>query len=181
LGLVGFGRSGRLVAEKMSGFNMTTLAYDPYVSAETMAEVGARKAELDDVLSRADFVLLHCPYTKETHHLIGERELRLMKPTAILVNTTRGSVIDEPVLIRALTEGWIAAAGLDVFEQEPVDPDNPLLKLDNVVATPHIAGASDQSQETRWRLSVETVVAFSRGHWPPSYVNPGVKPRWELT
>jgi phosphoglycerate dehydrogenase-like enzyme len=90
-------------------------------------------------------------------------------------------VVDEPALIRALTEGWIAAAGLDVFEQEPVDPENPLLKLDNVVATPHIAGASDRSGETRWRLSVETVVAFSRGHWPQSYVNPGVKPRWELT
>jgi phosphoglycerate dehydrogenase-like enzyme len=131
-------------------------------------------------LAESDFVSLHCPLTPDTYHLIGERELRLMKPTAILINTARGPVVDEPALIRALTEGWIAAAGLDVFEQEPPDPDNPLFKLDNVVATPHVAGQSDEDQERAWRLATDSALAMARGQWPRSYVNRTVKPRLNL-
>ena len=103
-----------------------------------------------------------------------------MKPRAILINTSRGPVVDEAALTRALTEGRIAAAGIDVLEQEPPRADNPLFSLDNVVITPHIAGYTDQSLEDSWRLSVETAVALAQGRWPRSYVNHNVKPRWRL-
>ena len=103
-----------------------------------------------------------------------------MKPHAILTNTSRGPVVDEAALVRALREGWIAGAGLDVFEQEPAAADNPLLSMDNVVVTPHIAGYSDVYMDTCWALSVETALAFARGCWPRSYVNPDVEPKWKL-
>ena len=180
LGLVGFGLIARLVAKKMRGFDLTLLAYDPYVSAEAMAKEAVRAASLDELLASSDFVLVHCPLTQETFHLIGERELRRMKPSAILINTARGPVIDEPALVRALTEGWIAAAGLDVLEQEPPAPDNPLFKLSNTVLTPHVAGQSDEDQQLCWRMSVEAAIAFAQGRWPHTYVNRGVKPRLNL-
>jgi phosphoglycerate dehydrogenase-like enzyme len=121
------------------------------------------------------------PLIEETRHLIDERALRLMKSHAILINTSRGSVVDETALIRALQEGWIAAAGLDVFEQEPVSPDNPLLQLDNVVLTPHIAGYSDIFHDCYWRYSVETALALADGLWPRSALNRAkVTPRWPL-
>jgi D-3-phosphoglycerate dehydrogenase len=180
LGLVGFGHIARLVARKMSGFDLTILAHDPYVTAETMAGAGVQAVPFDELLSSSDFVSIHCPLLDSTYHLIGERELRLMKPEAILINTARGPVVDEPALLRALQEGWIAAAGLDVFEQEPTPADNPLLKLDNVVATPHIGGYSDEFWDNFWRFSVETVIHLSKGRWPRSYVNHDVKPRWNL-
>ncbi len=180
LGLVGFGHAARLVAKKMSGFDLTTLVHDPYVDAEVITAAGAQPATLDEVLAQSDFVLLHCPLNAQTFHLIGERELRLMKPTAMLINTARGPVVDEPALVRALTEKWIAAAGLDVFEQEPPDPANPLFAMDNVVVTPHTAGESDEDRALAFRLSAESVVAFAQGRFPRSYVNRSVKPRWAL-
>ena len=180
LGLIGFGHIARLVTRKLSGYEMTVLAHDPYVSAELMADHGVQAASMDQVLSGSDFVSLHCPLLDETHNLIGERELRLIKPRAILINTSRGPVVDEAALYRALTEGWIAAAGLDVLVQEPPAADNPLFGLDNVVLTPHIAGYSDESLDNSWRFSVETVLDLAQGRWPRSYVNPGVKPRWQL-
>ena len=99
----------------------------------------------------------------------------------MLINTSRGSVVDEAALVQVLMEKKIAGVGLDVFEEEPASPDNPLLKLDNVVVTPHTAGQSDLSHEKQWRLSVETAISFSKGRWPRSYVNRGVNPRWELS
>src|SRR5262249_52752506 len=132
---------------------------------------GVTAATLHDLLTASDFVSLHCPLTAQTRHLIGARELRLMKPTAILLNTSRGPVIDEPALVRALREGWIATAGFDVLENEPPSSDNPLLKLDNVVLTPHVAGYSANGVEIRWRLSVETLLALARDQAPPSWVN----------
>jgi D-3-phosphoglycerate dehydrogenase len=181
LGLVGFGRVPRLLARKLSGFELTVLAFDPLVSAELMAQHGARAASLDEVLSGSDVVSVHCPLTPQTRHLIDERALRLMRPTAVLINTARGPVVEEAALTRALTEGWIAAAGLDVLEQEPARPENSLLQLDNVVITPHIAGYSDGYAEAGWRLSVETVIALARGRWPRAYVNRPDRPRWDLT
>lgn len=181
LGLVGFGHAARLVAKKMRGFEMTLVAHDPYMSADVMAREGVRAANLDSLLSGSDFVFVHCPLTKETYHLLGERELRQMKPSAILINTARGAVIDEPALVRALTEGWIAAAGVDVLEQEPPSPNHPLFKLNNAVITPHIAGYSDEHQEIAWRLSVEAAIALAQGRWPRSCVNRAVKPRWNLS
>ena len=180
LGLIGFGHIARLVTRKLSGYEMTVLAHDPFVSAELMADHGVQAASMEEVLSGSDFVSVHCPLLATTHKLIGERELRLMKPRAILINTSRGPVVDEVALFRALTEGWIAAAGLDVLVQEPPESDNPLFSLDNVVLTPHIAGYSDESLDNSWRLSVETVLDLAQGRWPRSYVNPGVKPRWQL-
>ncbi len=180
LGLVAFGLIGRLVAKKLRGFDLNLLAYDPYVSADMMARESVRSVGLDELLSTSDFVFLHCPLTKDTYHLIGERELRLMKPTAILINTARGPVVDEPALVRALTEGWIAAAGLDVVEQEPAAPDNPLFKLENTVITPHTAGQSDEDVGLCWRLSMEAALAFAQGRWPHSYVNRSVQPRLKL-
>ncbi|MSP12143.1 MAG: C-terminal binding protein [Chloroflexi bacterium] len=180
LGLVGFGHIARLLVRKLRGFELTVLAHDPFVSAEVMESFGVRPASLEEVLSQSDFVSLHCPLLKSTHHLMSEREFKLMKPRAILINTSRGPIVDEAALLRALTEGWIAAAGLDVFEEEPTPPGNPLLKLDNVVATPHIAGYSDRYLELFWRYSMETAIDLSKGRWPRSYVNRSVQPRWNL-
>lgn len=181
LGLVGFGHIARDVARKLSGFKMNMLAHDPFVTAEEMAAQGVQSALLETVLAQADFVSLHCPLTPATTRLIGEPELRRMKPTAILINTSRGPIVDEPVLVRALTEGWIAGAGLDVFEQEPLAPSHPLLNLENVVLTPHSAGLSGDGMEPRWRASVESVLALARRRWPPSSVNRDVKPSQQFT
>ena len=180
LGLVGFGHAARLVAKKLSGFELKTLVFDPFLPPEVISAAGAQPAALDDLLAQSDFVSLHCPLTPQTHHLIGERELKLMKPRAILINTARGPVVDEPALVRALSEQWIAAAGLDVFEQEPPDPANPLLSMDNVVVTPHTAGESDEDRDRAYQLSVDSIVAFAQGKFPRSYVNRSVKPRWPL-
>jgi D-3-phosphoglycerate dehydrogenase len=177
LGLVGFGHIAQMVARKLSGFEMDVIVYDPYVSAEALAAHAVRLVELDQLLVQADFVSLHCPLTPETRHLIGERELRLMKPTAILLNTSRGPVVDEAALVQALREHRIAAAGLDVLESEPPPPDNPLFSLDNVVLTPHVAGYSADGLALRWRYSVKTILAIARNEPPPSCVNrPAVKP-----
>ncbi len=180
LGLVGFGRIARMFARKVSGFEPTVLAYDPALAPEVIAEGGARPAGLDELLSESDVVSVHCPLTPETRHLIGERALRRMKPTAVLLNTARGPAIDEAALARALAEGRIAGAGLDVLEQEPPDPANPLLGLDNVVITPHIAGYSDEYLERSWRLSLETVLALAKRRRPLSCVNRPAEPRWQL-
>ncbi len=180
LGLVGFGHVGREITRKLSGFEMTVLVHDPYVDPQVMAAHGALSRPLDAVLSESDFISLHCPLTPKTIGLIGERELRLIKPTAILINTSRGPVVNEPALIRALQEHRIAAAGLDVFAAEPPAADNPLLKLENVVLTPHGAGYSTNGVELRWRHSIETVIALARRRWPPSCVNPTVRPQREL-
>jgi D-3-phosphoglycerate dehydrogenase len=177
LGLVGFGHAAREVVRKLRGFDMRVLAYDPFVPAETISAHGVTATGLRDLLAESDYVSLHCPHTADTRHLIGERELRQMKPTAVLLNTSRGPVIDESALVQALREGWIAAAGLDVLEIEPPAPDNPLLRLDNVVLTPHVAGFSIDGVEARWRLSVETVLALARREAPRSWVNrPGDAP-----
>jgi D-3-phosphoglycerate dehydrogenase len=178
LGLIGFGHIAKLVAHKMSGFDMRMISHDPVVRPEAMAALGVEAADFDDLLKRSDYISIHCPLLPSTHHLINERALRLMKPTAVLINTSRGPVVDEPALIRALSEKWIAAAGLDVFEQEPIDPANPLLKLDNVVVTPHIAGYSDVFWHNFWKHSVDTAIDMSKGRWPRSYVNRDVQPRW---
>ncbi|MFN8007692.1 MAG: hydroxyacid dehydrogenase [Terriglobia bacterium] len=180
LGLVGFGQVPQTICRRIRGYEMKVLAFDPYVPSKVMEQAGVRSVSLDELLSQSDYVSLHCPATRETFHLIKERELRLLKPTAILINASRGSVIDEPALIRALTERWFRGAGLDVFEQEPINPNNPLLKLENVVITPHIAGSGEGTAEARWDLSIETLIDLSRKRWPRSFVNKQVKPRWEL-
>ena len=180
LGLVGFGRIGRLVVRKLGGFEMTFVAYDPYVSAAEVERHGARQMELEELLAASDFVLLLCRLTPETRGLIGESELRKMKRNAILVNVSRGAVVDEDALFRALSERWIAGAALDVMGSEPPDPGSPLLGLSNLIITPHVGGMAGDWPDCSWRALCRALVAMSKRRWPDSVVNKGeVEPRWK--
>lgn len=179
LGLIGFGRVGQRIVQKLTGFGMNFLAYDPFVSAADMQRGGAWPVTIEELLSQSDFVSIHCNLTPQTRGLIKERELRMMKKNAILVNVSRGAVVDEQALYRALSEGWIAGAALDVMEKEPPDADNPLLGLDNVIITPHVAGKSSSSPNSGWRAMCAALVTMSKHRWPDSVVNKGVKPRWQ--
>src|SRR5262249_57991983 len=142
IGLVGFGFIGRDLARKCRlGFDMTVHAYDPYADPDEIARQGALPvADLDPLLRASDFVSLHLPLTDATRHIIGQRELRLMRPHSYLVNLSRGGTVDEPALVRALSEGWIRGAGIDVFDREPAPDDHPLYSMENVVLTAHIGG-----------------------------------------
>src|SRR5262245_43634834 len=142
------------------------LAHDPFVTAHEAARHGVRIASLVELLSGADIVSLHCPLTPDSRHLIDEQALRRMKPTAVLINTARGSIVDEQTLTKALTEVWIAGAGLEVLEKEPLDEPSSLLRLDRFVITPHIVAYSDEYLTNCWWLSVETVIALVEGLWP---------------
>src|SRR5581483_6425950 len=176
VGLLGFGHAARALAARLRGFEVALLAHDPFVPADLLDRHDARGVAFDELLARADFLSIHVPLTRRTRHLIGERELRRMKPTALLVNTARGGIIDEQALVRALEHRWIAGAGLDVLEQEPPPPDHPLIGRPNVVLTPHIGGFSDRFRAICWEQSVDAAVALARGRWPRAYVNPDVRP-----
>jgi D-3-phosphoglycerate dehydrogenase len=180
LGLVGFGRIPRLVARKLSGFELSMLAFDPYADGSEFDRLHVRSVDLDALLQESDFVSVHCPLTPATFHLFDAQRLQRMRPHAVLVNTSRGPVIDEQALVRALREGWIGGAGLDVLEQEPPAPDNPLFALPNAVITPHIAGYSDEYLDRSWQFSVQTALDLASGKWPRSCVNRDVRPRWTL-
>ena len=144
--IVGFGRIGSRAAPRCLGFDMQVLVYDPYVDAAVIGGAGCRKVtDLDAALPTADFVCIHCPKTSETLGMFNAARFARMKPGAFIVNTARGGIIDEPALHAALTSGQIAAAGLDVFEVEPTPADNPLLKLDNVITSPHMAGVTTEA------------------------------------
>jgi phosphoglycerate dehydrogenase-like enzyme len=166
LGIVGLGRIGRAVAERARGFGLQMLAADPVVSRDVADSIGVQLVPLDDLLRGSDFVSIHVPLSPATRGLVGERELRLMKASSLLINTSRGPVCDEAAVIRALREGWIRGAGLDVFEVEPVSPDNPLLTMDNVVLTPHIASASDVSNRDRRTEAAGEVLRVLAGGRP---------------
>ena len=166
LGIVGFGRIGRAVARRALGFNMRVLYHDALrADAAVERELSATATDLETLLREADFVTLHTNLTPETRHLIGERTLRLMRKSAIVVNAARGPIVDEAALARALREGWIAGAGLDVFEEEPrIHPD--LLPLQNVVLAPHIASASRDTRIAMATLAVRNCVAVLEGKAP---------------
>ena len=174
LGIIGLGRIGQAVARRAKGFNMKILYYDVVRMREVEEELGVEYAPLERLLRESDYVSIHVPLMPETRGLIGERELRLMKRTAILVNTSRGPVIDQRALFRALKEGWIAGAGLDVFEKEPIDPDDPLLKLENVVLTPHIGSASHETRSKMAELTATGIIKVLRGERPENLFNPEV-------
>ena len=151
--IVGFGRIGTRVAKRCLAMEMTVLVHDPYVAAETIRAAGCEPAaDLDAALPRADFVTVHCPKSKETIGMFGAARIARMKPTAYLVSTARGGIVDEAALHKALSTGVIPAAGLDVFEKEPPDADNPLFKLPNLIASPHIAGVTKEAMD---RMAVE--------------------------
>jgi D-3-phosphoglycerate dehydrogenase len=179
MGLIPFGRIPRAMARRAQGFGMSVIAYDPYVSAEAFRAAGVEQVSLEDVFRRADFVSCHLPLSKETFHLIGDAQFRLMKPTAYFLSTGRGKVVDEPALIAALQEGRIAGAGLDVLEQEPPDPNNPLLHMSNVAMTPHLGSLSDVSIVERRRLVANQTIAALQGVVPANVVNPKALPAWK--
>ena len=143
VGVLGIGNIGRQVARRVQGFDADVQYYDLYpLSEERERELDVRRVSLDELFRSSDILTCHTPLTPQTHHIVNRERLAMMKPTAVVINTSRGPVVDEAALIEALQEGRIAGAGLDVFEQEPVDPANPLLQMDNVVVTPHIAGTT---------------------------------------
>jgi glyoxylate reductase len=171
IGIVGMGRIGRAVARRAKGMNMKILYYDVLRNEDVEKQLGAEHVDLETLLSESDFVTLHVPLLPSTRHLINEERLRMMKKTACLVNTSRGPVVDETALYRALSEGWIWAAGLDVWEGEPTDPDNPLLTLENVTATPHIASASYETRTKMALMAAQNLVEILEGRVPPNLVN----------
>ncbi len=180
LGLVAFGNIARAVARRGQGFGMRVLAYDPFVAPEAMAALGVAHRSHDELLGEADFVSVHAPHSKGTHHLIGGGQFTLMKPSAIFVNTGRGKVVDEPALIRALQQARIAGAGLDVLEEEPPEPNNPLLKMPNVIVTPHMASYSDEANVARRRRVGQEIAAALTGRRPRNVVNKVVLERLAL-
>ncbi len=180
LGLIGFGRIAREVVRKASGFNLKVLACDPLVDAADMAKMGVQSVTLDELLEQSDYVSLHCPWMDSTQHLIDERRLRQMKDSAVLINTGRGPLVDESALIVALRSGWIGGAGLDVLEQEPPEADNPLLRMDNVVVTPHTASAVEYYPRIFWETAVQTLIEMAQDRLPLWYVNPQAEPRWKV-
>lgn len=175
-GLIAFGKIGKLIWQRVKGFGCRGLVYDPYVPREAISAAGATPVGLDDLLQAADIVHVQSPLTPQTHHLIGPRELRLMKPTAILTNTARGPIVDDKALYQALAEGWIAAAAVDDLEEEPAkirgwQPTNPLLQLPNCIVTPHTAWYSEQAVEEVKRISATEIARVLSGLKPLFPVN----------
>jgi D-3-phosphoglycerate dehydrogenase len=174
LGFIAFGHVARAVALRARAFGLHMLAYDPYVEELVMSQYGVEPVDLSELLQRSDIVSMHAPATPEAHHMLTEHHFRQMKPEALFINTGRGPTVDEQALIRALREGWIAAAGLDVLEEEPPAADNPLLKMDNVILTPHVASASARFDPVRKRRVGQEIALVLSGRWPRSCVNPSV-------
>jgi len=171
LGLVGMGEIGTRVARIAKGFDMKVLVFDPYLSPEIIRQVGAEPADLPSLIRQSDYVSVHAPLSAETRHLIGEKEIELMKPTAYLINTARGAVVDEKALVTALRRKKIAGAGLDVFAVEPLPAHSPLLKLDNVVLTPHIGGATEEAVAEVSRVTAEECARIVQREVPVNLVN----------
>ncbi len=172
LGLIGFGRIGRAMARRAQGFNMRVLYYDPYVTPAD--DLGAEATDLETLLSESDFVSLHVPLTDDTYHLIGGPQLQRIKPTAVLVNTARGGVVDPDALYVALRDGQLAYAALDVTEPEPIPTDHPLLTLPNCLIVPHLGSASVTTRKRMALLAAENLLAGLRGERLPHCVNPQV-------
>lgn len=179
LGLLGFGRTAKAVARKLSGFGLEILAHDPYAAAGESG-FAVRMVALGELLSASDLISIHVPLTAETRGLLGEAQFQAMKPSAILVNTSRGAVCDEAALLRALEERRIGAAALDVFETEPLAPGHPFKALDNVILTPHYAGRSEDSMIDLRTTVADSAEALLKGFWPPFPANPDIVPRTPL-
>jgi D-3-phosphoglycerate dehydrogenase len=179
VGVVGFGNIGSRVGEICrTGFSMRVLAHDPYLGDGEIRERGGEPFSLDDLLRQSDFVSVNTPLSAQTTGLIGLRELRLMKPTSFYITTARGEVTDERALIQVMNEGAIAGAGVDVWDPEPPSPDNPLLKMDNVIACPHVAGVTMQAHHDAEVSGAHQWIGIFRGERPPRLQNPDVWPRY---
>jgi D-3-phosphoglycerate dehydrogenase len=174
LGLVGYGRIARAVQAKLAGFELATLAYDPFVSPDDIRANGAEPVDLPTLLRKADLISLHAPLTSETRHLIDRAALRLVKPTAVLVNTARGGLIDTAALLEALDDDRLAAAGLDVHEVEPLPADHPIRSAKRAIVLDHAGWYSEESIQALQRGAIEAVAAVLTGRRPVSVVNPEV-------
>ena len=177
LGIVGLGRIGRAVATRAVGLGMKVVAYEPYPQKEFCEQWGIELASFESLLSTSDYVTLHLPMSRETKHVMNDKTFALMKPGSVLINTARGLLVDEKALVRALQSGHLRGAGLDVFEVEPLPADSPLLKLDNVLLSGHLAGLDVESHHDTLTMAAETIVSLSKGGWPAECVRnlPGVK------
>jgi phosphoglycerate dehydrogenase-like enzyme len=181
VGIIGVGRIGQNVAKRLGAWGMKVIGYDPYVKPETVASLGVRMVSLEELLQQSDLVTLHVVLTRETRGMLGMREFKMMKPTAFLVNTSRGQAIKEAELVQALNEKIITAAALDVFEQEPLPMDNPLRQVDplRLILTPHNIGANPGSAEAGQKMAAESMLAILDGKIPDTVVNPLAIPRWK--
>ena len=175
LGIVGVGRIGSRMAMKARAFGLRVVGYDPYLSAEELQKRGAEKVDFATLLETADYVSIHAPLSAETKNMLGPAEFKRMKPTAVIINTARGGIIDEKALCQALSQGVIAGAGLDVTNPEPPSADSPLLRMDQVLVTGHLAYYSETSVRELHVKSAEAIVAALRGEWPLFLANPEVK------
>ena len=180
LGFISFGHVARAVARRAAPFGFQMLAYDPYIEELVMSDYGVQPVSYGELLERSDIVSMHAPGTKDAHHLMKEQHFRKMKKTALFVNTGRGSTVDEGAMIKALQEGWIAGAGLDVVEVEPIGHNNPLLGMDNVILTAHVASASSRFDVARKRRAGAELALVLSGRWPRSCVNPMVLEKSKL-
>lgn len=174
LGFISFGHVARATAIRATPFGLRILAYDPYIEELVITGHGAEPVGLIELLQRSDIVSMHAPATAEAHHMLTEEHFRLMKPHSLFINTGRGTTVDESALIRALKERWIGGAGLDVLEQEPTNPKNPLVHMENVIITPHVASASARMEAVRRRRLGEEIAMVLKGQWPRACVNPSV-------
>ena len=177
LGVLGFGNTGAELARLVAPFEMRVLTHDPYLSAERAAELGVEAVPLDRLMAESDFVCVHALLNEQTRGLVGARELALMKRTALLVNTSRGPIVDQAALIAALQAGRIAGAGLDVFEEEPLAPDSPLIGLENVMLSPHTMAHTYELSVWMGNINSEQMLAAARGQPPGSVVNRAVLDR----
>ena len=178
LGLIAFGKIPRALVPKARGFGLKIIVYDPYLPPDIIRRFEVEQVDLDQLLKNSDIVSIHTPLTAETKHILGLKELKMMKPTACLINTARGGVVDHKALYTALTKGYIAAAAFDVTEPEPINPDNPLLKLDNFIITAHSAGLSPQSLLEMQLYPGKEIIRVVQGTWPHGLVNPDVKTKY---
>jgi len=174
LGIVGLGRIGQAMVPRAKGFKMKVLYHNRNPNPELEKELGVEYRSFDDILAESDYISLHVPLNDATYHLINEKALKQMKNTAYLINTSRGPVVDEKALAKALKEKWIAGAGLDVHDKEPTDPNSPLLKLDNVIVAPHIGSATIETRLAMAMKAATNLTAALKGERPPDLVNPEV-------
>jgi D-3-phosphoglycerate dehydrogenase len=181
LGFIAFGRVARATARRARAFGLHLIAHDPFIDEQMISSHAVEPVSLDELLTRSDFISMHMPATPEAQGFLKGQHFRRMKPTAIFVNTGRGPTVEESGLIKALTEGWIAGAGLDVFEAEPVTAHNPLVKMKNVILSPHNASASARFDPARRRRVGQEIANVLSGRWPLSCVNPTVLPGSDLT
>ena len=181
VGIIGVGRIGQNVAKRLGAWGMKVLGYDPYVKQETVASLGVKMVSFDELLHESDLVTVHVVLTRETRGMLGMREFKMMKPTAFIVNTSRGQALKETDLVEALNENIIAAAALDVFEREPLPLDSPLRQVDplRLLLTPHNIGANPGSAEAGQKMAAESMLAILDGRIPDTIVNPLAIPRWK--